>query len=180
MAEPRRIDDNEITTPVPEVTERRAPSRDLDTRSKLLRGEPIVERQTAPGTRASDEPLAPQSNATARPAVKEPITPADTAKVRSDAPIAADAPAMLFADSEVGDYRSRWSSIQTAFVDEPRQAVEDADNLVKSVLKKLSDGFTNERDRLARQWDSGDNVSTEDLRIALQRYRSFFDRLLNV
>ena len=47
-------------------------------------------------------------------------------------------------------------------------------------MKKLAEGFANERGRLEKQWDRGDNVSTEDLRIALQRYRSFFDRLLKV
>jgi hypothetical protein len=89
-------------------------------------------------------------------------------------------PAALFSESEVGDFRSRWSSIQTAFIDEPRKVVEDADNLVASLMKKLAEGFANERERLEKQWDRGDNVSTEDLRIALQRYRSFFDRLLKV
>ena len=58
--------------------------------------------------------------------------------------------------------------------------MEDADNLVASLMKKLAEGFANERSRLEKQWDRGDNVSTEDLRVALQRYRSFFDRLLKV
>ncbi len=93
---------------------------------------------------------------------------------------ATNQPTPLFSESEVGDFRSRWGNIQTAFVDEPRRAVEDADNLVASLMKKLAEGFANERARLEKQWDRGDNVSTEDLRIALQRYRSFFDRLLKV
>ena len=95
---------------------------------------------------------------------------------RSDA----GSPSPLFAESEVGDYRSRWSNIQTGFVDEPRRAVEDADGLVAQLMKKLAEGFANERERLEKHWDRGDNVSTEDLRVALQRYRSFFDRLLKV
>lgn len=90
------------------------------------------------------------------------------------------APAALFNDNEVGEFRNRWSNIQTGFVDEPRKAVEDADNLVASLMKKLAEGFANERANLEKQWDRGDNVSTEDLRVALQRYRSFFDRLLKV
>lgn len=90
------------------------------------------------------------------------------------------APTPLFSDNEVGDFRNRWSNIQTGFVDEPRRAVEDADNLVASLMKKLAEGFANERAGLEKQWDRGDNVSTEDLRVALQRYRSFFDRLLKV
>jgi hypothetical protein len=69
--------------------------------------------------------------------------------------------------------------VQASFVDEPRKAVQEADNLVASVMKRLAEGFAKERSALEQQWDSGDNVSTEDLRVALQRYRSFFDRLLN-
>jgi hypothetical protein len=90
------------------------------------------------------------------------------------------APAALFNDNEVGEFRNRWSNIQTGFVDEPRKAVEDADNLVASLMKKLAEGFANERANLEKQWDRGDSISTEDLRVALQRYRSFFDRLLKV
>ncbi len=86
----------------------------------------------------------------------------------------------LFSDSEVGDFRNRWNDVQTGFVDEPRKAVENADNLVAQLMKKLAEGFANERSGLEKQWDRGDNVSTEDLRVALQRYRSFFDRLLKV
>ncbi len=86
----------------------------------------------------------------------------------------------LFSENEVGDFRNRWSNIQTGFVDEPRRAVEDADNLVAQLMKKLAEGFANERAGLEKQWDRGDNVSTEDLRVALQRYRSFFDRLLKI
>jgi hypothetical protein len=65
-------------------------------------------------------------------------------------------------------------------VDEPRQAVEGADKLVAEVIQRLAEGFANERSGLEKQWDGGDNVSTEDLRVALQRYRSFFDRLLKL
>jgi hypothetical protein len=90
------------------------------------------------------------------------------------------APAALFNDNEVGEFRNRWNNIQTGFVDEPRKAVEDADNLVASLMKKLAEGFANERANLEKQWDRGDSISTEDLRVALQRYRSFFDRLLKV
>ncbi|MBV9625805.1 MAG: hypothetical protein JOZ14_17700 [Acidobacteria bacterium] len=86
----------------------------------------------------------------------------------------------LFPASELGDLRKRWSEIQTAFVDEPRKAVEDADGLVASAMKRLAEIFSDERSKLEKQWDRGDNVSTEDLRIAFQRYRTFFDRLLSM
>ena len=86
----------------------------------------------------------------------------------------------LFSESEMGEFRSQWSKIQTGFVDEPRRTVEDADKLVAAVMQRLAEGFSNERSGLEKQWDRGDNVSTEDLRLALQRYRSFFDRLLKL
>lgn len=85
----------------------------------------------------------------------------------------------LFSDNEVGDLRSRWSNVQAGFVDEPRRSVEEADQLVATVMQRLAEGFANERASLEKQWDSGDNVSTEDLRVALQRYRAFFGRLLS-
>jgi hypothetical protein len=93
---------------------------------------------------------------------------------------AASKSAPLFSESEMGEFRSRWSNIQTGFVDEPRRTVEDADKLVASVMQRLAEGFANERSGLEKQWDQGDNISTEDLRVALQRYRSFFDRLLKL
>jgi len=93
---------------------------------------------------------------------------------------AASEPMPLFSESEMGDFRSQWASIQTGFVDEPRQTVEDADKLVAKVMQQLAEGFASERSGLEKQWDRGDSVSTEDLRLALQRYRSFFDRLVNL
>jgi hypothetical protein len=88
--------------------------------------------------------------------------------------------APLFAGDEAGTFRSRWTDIQTGFVDEPRKAVEEADSLVAEVIQKLAQVFADERSNLESQWGQGDDVSTEDLRIAMQRYRSFFDRLLSV
>jgi hypothetical protein len=89
-------------------------------------------------------------------------------------------PMPLFSEPEMGDFRSQWSKLQTGFVDEPRRTVEDADKLVAAVMQRLAEGFANERSGLEKQWDRGDNVSTEDLRVALQHYRSFFDRLLKL
>lgn len=86
----------------------------------------------------------------------------------------------LFPNNELEELRNRWSGVQTAFVDEPRHAVEQADSLVASTMKRLAEVFAEERSKLEKQWDRGDDVSTEDLRIALQRYRSFFQRLLAI
>jgi len=86
----------------------------------------------------------------------------------------------LFDKGESEEFRSRWYAIQSGFVDEPRKAVQEADELVATVMKRLAEVFAGERERLERDWDQGDDVSTEDLRVALRRYRSFFDRLLAV
>ena len=85
----------------------------------------------------------------------------------------------LLEEDATVEVRSRWEKIQGGFVDEPRRAVEEADTLVAELMQQLADSFAKEREGLEGQWDRGDEVSTEDLRIALQRYRSFFDRLLS-
>ena len=86
----------------------------------------------------------------------------------------------LFPDEELLGYRTRWEAIQTCFVDQPRAAVEQADALVSQLVTRLTEVFTRERSTLEGQWTKGDDVSTEDLRIALTRYRSFFHRLLSM
>jgi hypothetical protein len=86
----------------------------------------------------------------------------------------------LFPDDELQDLKAHWDKIQTGFVDEPRTAVEEADALVASTMQKLASAFAKERANLEQQWDRGDSVSTEDLRVAFQRYRSFFRRLLTL
>jgi hypothetical protein len=86
----------------------------------------------------------------------------------------------LFPDDQLKELRAKWDDIQTGFVDEPRSAVERADGLVAHAMQQLAEAFARERANLERQWDSGDNVSTEDLRLAFQRYRSFFRRLLSI
>ena len=90
----------------------------------------------------------------------------------------AHAPLMHHEDTEA--FRNRWRAIQTGFVDEPRRAVKDADALVAETMRRLSDVFTSERSKLETQWSREEPVSTENLRLVLQRYRSFFDRLLGM
>ena len=87
--------------------------------------------------------------------------------------------APMFGPDATNDFRSRWYEIQTEFIDDPRRCVQRADELVAETMKQLSDVFAQEREKLEREWDRGGDVSTENLRIALQRYRSFFDRLLS-
>ncbi len=104
----------------------------------------------------------------------------------ASSPGAATAPAVdelaapLFSPEEAKDCRARWDAIQVSFVDEPRRAVEQADSLVAVTMKRLAEMFAAERAKLEGQWDRGDDVSTEDLRLALRRYRSFFGRLLSM
>jgi hypothetical protein len=84
----------------------------------------------------------------------------------------------LLPDEEGSGFRERWERIQTSFVDEPRKSVEEADRLVAEVMQRLARSFADERSDLEQQWDRGEDVSTEDLRVSLQRYRAFFARLL--
>ena len=86
----------------------------------------------------------------------------------------------LFAQPDAQEFRTRWQKIQTGFVDEPRNAVQQADELVANTIQRLAQVFSEERTKLEAGWDRNDDVSTEDLRVALRRYRSFFDRLLSV
>jgi hypothetical protein len=86
----------------------------------------------------------------------------------------------LLVEKDRQELQRRWDQIQTGFVDQPRNAVHDADALVSLAIDRLSKGFADERSKLEQQWDKGDNVSTEDLRVALQRYRSFFQRMLSI
>jgi hypothetical protein len=91
-----------------------------------------------------------------------------------------EASAPLFEQSALQDFRSRWGAIQTGFVDDPGGAVMQADELVAAVMKRHAEVFADERANLEQEWTKRNDVSTEDLRIAIRRYRSFFDRLLSV
>lgn len=101
-------------------------------------------------------------------------------EVRGEGGTATEPEAPLFSPEETDQLRTRWESVQAGFVDEPRRAVEEADGLVRQVMDRLTDGFSEQRERLEREWDERDEISTEDLRIALRHYRSFFDRLLRL
>jgi hypothetical protein len=85
----------------------------------------------------------------------------------------------LFSDEDTEEFRNRWAEIQRGFVDNPRNVVEDADRLVADLTQRITTQFGEERTLLEGQWDRDDDVSTEELRVALKRYRSFFERLLS-
>ena len=84
----------------------------------------------------------------------------------------------LFSDSDREQLGDRWESVQQEFVDEPKLAVQDADTLVAETIQRIAETFSSARGALEERWSRGDDVSTEDLRITLQQYRSFFNRLL--
>jgi hypothetical protein len=88
--------------------------------------------------------------------------------------------APLFENNQAESFRNQWLEIQSRFVDDPNVSVKDADELVANVIKNITDTFADKRMSLEKQWKSGEEVSTEDLRVALKRYRSFFDRLLSL
>ena len=84
----------------------------------------------------------------------------------------------LVSASDGERFKDRWEQIQVRFVDEPQASVRDADALVQELMQRFADSFAQERARLEEQWERGEQASTEDLRTALQQYRSFFRRLL--
>jgi len=86
----------------------------------------------------------------------------------------------LLSMDEAASLRRKWDEVQGSFVDEPRRSVQQADAMVAAEMKRLAEMFADERAKLEAQWDRGDSVSTEELRVALRRYRSFFNRLLAI
>jgi hypothetical protein len=87
--------------------------------------------------------------------------------------------APLLPGDDAQGFRQRWENLQREFVDQPREVVEHANDLVSELMQAISAGFNEKRSSLEAQWERGDDVSTEDLRIVLKRYRSFFNRLLS-
>ncbi len=139
-----------------------------------------AESSTAPTDRstATTEPTA-----YAEPEIAGAHESADTAPAATDtAPAAAESETelSLFAEDQLAGLRARWDNVQAGFVDDPKGCVQTADGLVSDVVEQLTTGFTEARSRLEQRWSRGEEASTEDLRIALKRYRAFFERLLAV
>jgi hypothetical protein len=166
----------------------KAAERDADIRSDEMRAaEPTAPATTADIADVDDDEMIDRAEALEEPQPAEERQPAEEppteharAEVAEPAPSREPDTTPLFDDTVTGELRDRWTDVQSAFVDEPRTAVEQADALVADVMKRLAAGFADERKSLEGQWSRGDDVSTEDLRLALQRYHSFFDRLLSV
>ncbi|HEY1493312.1 MAG TPA: hypothetical protein VGF49_02160 [Candidatus Solibacter sp.] len=110
----------------------------------------------------------------------EQLTTADLANAAANGKGLEQHPTPLLPGDFSEEMRTRWETIQTAFVDDPRVSVQHADELVASAIKRLAETFAQERSTLEQQWSTGNDVSTEDLRQALRRYRAFFQRILSV
>ena len=158
---------------VPNAIERPVERAVADDRGEGVR----VARERAAGAPVVDRPFVDDGPGD-RPGVMD--HPSDIARGAATRTTSSDRQMDLFPNEELVGYRTRWESIQTGFVDQPRAAVEQADALVSQVVTRLTEVFTRERAMLEAQFTKGDNVSTEDLRIALTRYRSFFHRLLSM
>jgi hypothetical protein len=141
-----------------------------DERDQPLESQPPIDEPTTDVNGAND-----QDSGAERAGADVSLTRGPVAEEAGD-PHAGHEP-LLPAD-QTERFTSRWQEIQTSFVDQPRHAVADADALVADLMQRLAASFSQERERLEGHWDRGDDVSTEDLRVALTRYRSFFDRLL--
>lgn len=133
---------------------------------------------------AEDMPLAredqPDTETRDRPTHEAVVAPGSETPPTGRADSGSEATAPLLPAERSERFEQQWSGIQTSFVDEPRQAVERADTLVAELMQELASGFSETRAKLEAQWDNeGDDASTEDLRVALTRYRSFFNRLLS-
>jgi hypothetical protein len=114
------------------------------------------------------------------PAAKRPsegeVIPFEQRSAQAQTPGATETSPLL-AKGEAEEFRSRWNAIQSTFVDEPQKAIEEADKLVTNAIQRISQVYGDERARLEGYWKRGEQASTEDLRVALQRYRAFFARL---
>jgi hypothetical protein len=139
------------------------------------------ERVEAPESEAAGEATRPDP-AGAPPTDQDRADAVDesrAADVPGDTETSADERGPLLPQEQSEGFVTRWRDIQVGFVDEPRASVAQADALVADLMQRLAAGFSDAREELEAQWDRGDDVSTEDLRLALRRYRAFFDRLLS-
>ena len=107
-------------------------------------------------------------------------TPERTSENRTPLAAGQDELVALFENDAAEKFRTRWLAIQSKFVDDPSESVKEADDLVADVIQSITRNFADRRGSLEQQWNGGGNTSTEDLRIALKQYRSFFDRLLSL
>jgi hypothetical protein len=120
----------------------------------------------------------PAADAPSPPGLPEPAAAADTRDASGETAAATDTQAAsLLGSLDTADIRNRFLDIQAGFVDEPRQAVEEAGRFVDDLLRQVADALHAQRGQLAGPTAE---ASTEDLRLALRSYRQFVDRLLGL
>jgi hypothetical protein len=185
-----RVDDADLDSRRETVTDDRAVDTDADGRADTMAERPVDTGRADTGAEGRADTVAEdradeRAGAAAgaapgadRPRADDGATDGTAVDGTAAAP-AGSATGPLLASSDAEGFRARWTDVQTGFVDSPRQAVERADALVAEVMQHLAKTFADERNGLERQWDRGGDVSTDDLRNAFQRYRSFFERLLS-
>jgi hypothetical protein len=151
---------------------------------------PVTERPdrpTAPDQDDRDQEPADTAGLTDRDRGATAVAPADsgtqvdaeTLPADADAGATRETAAPLLPAEASTQLQTRWREIQTQFVDDPREAVSAADGLVAELMQTLASGFAERRHALESQWQRGEDVGTEELRVVLQQYRAFFDRLLS-
>jgi sRNA-binding protein len=176
MADPNRPETRRegglSTADLATVTEERTEERDPQLDAERYPGEPFGIRVERPEAQRQEQPAAPREPTQA--AAPPPPPPQPERAAEQESPVA------LLSDQDSQGFQSRWEAIQIGFVDSPKDAVQQADGLVAELMKRLAESFAGARSDLEQQWSRGENVSTEDLRLALRRYRSFFDRLLSI
>jgi hypothetical protein len=163
---------------------------DTDTNSPVVNSDPFADKVPVDASLSHETPMGetipdkdPLGETIADESRVSPSIPYEAPMgetITHEAPIGTNAgsSAALLNPEESEHFRTRWNEIQGNFVDEPRSAVQQADALVSEVIEQITQMFANEHSSLEGQWNQGNDVSTEDLRKALQRYRSFFNRLV--
>lgn len=141
--------------------------------------QPAMQADDAAGS-AAQTPTMPDSGADGAHDRTAPAPPSSAGAESGTETTESSGEGSLLAHDRLAMFRDRWNDVQTGFVDDPRACVEKADGLVSGVVDELTAGFAAARARLEEQWTRGEEASTEDLRVALQRYRQFFQRLLEI
>ena len=136
---------------------------------------PDAQTQNTPGP---DEPTLPDAWLDSPAPVESPTPARPTMPGNGSADPSGQGHAQLLEDDELQGILGQWKDIKAEFVDEPQKAVREADALVAELMQRLARTFASEREQLESKWSGGEDVSTEELRLGLRRYHSFFQRLL--
>jgi len=151
---------------------------DLDTKSSETYSDPFAGKVSVDPDLIHETPMAGTVPAVGPANVPLADVVPDVVPIKNVVVVADGSLTALLSREESELFRTRWNEIQGKFVDDPRSAVQQADGLVSEVIEKITQMFANEHSSLDGEWNQGVDVSTEDLRKALQHYRSFFNRMV--